>query len=504
LKNYTDYTNEITTTELYDGLVGCGLFAKRLPDFLSSKEFLDYSKSINLPIDNKPRDYIRYSSMRNINVPRNMAIPEPFAYASLCQELKINWDRLKRHFEKKTKNDNHKISRIHIRKLFDDCGLFEMNYKNLYSDGTPDQDLIIRSKYLAIADISQCFPSIYSHAIPWALKGKTYAKKNRDGQKWFNRLDASIRSVKYGETNGVLIGPHASNLISEIVLTTVDREMVRKGFKFIRHIDDYVCYAKSFEEAEKFHLDLSIELNKYELLLNLKKSEIISLPQASVKNWVNKLNHYVFNNTYTVENKQALRIKELKGFMDFAVELMLQEKSDTSVLNYAIKIIAGKHLGINAKNYFVKSIHHLSLLYPYLVQILDEFVFAKHNLETDQIETIANDMYHLGMEKKLNESCSYAISWALKYNFKLKSSNLKKEALKSNDCVFMLLAYIYHKKNDTRASLVDYKNKALELMKTDFDRYWLFIYEVLSSQDLKAEYKSMKQSRVSFLKDEFK
>src|SRR5690606_18601574 len=126
---------------------------------------------------------------------------------------------------------------------------------------------------------------------------------------------------KHGETNGILIGPHVSNLISEIVLTKVDFTMVSKGYKYTRNIDDYTCYVESYEKAEKFFIDLSRELGKYDLKLNEKKSEIIQLPLASVKNWVNKLNDYIFVNTYVVHNKEIIRYKELKAFVDFVIQL---------------------------------------------------------------------------------------------------------------------------------------------------------------------------------------
>jgi hypothetical protein len=504
VKSYNHYSKNISKNELYNGLVGCGLFAEKIPNFLSSKEFLKYSKTITIPVDKKPKDYIRYSSMRNINIPRQMAIPEPFVYAALCNFIKINWDKIQEHFKENTKKDKYKVSRIHIRKIKDKCSLFEMNYKNYENDGSPEQDLIIRSKYIAIADISKCFPSIYSHAIAWSLVGKSHAKTNRNPANWFNELDFRTRNVKYGETNGVLIGPHASNLISEIILTKVDKELKKKGFEYIRHIDDYTCYTKSYEEAEKFFLDLSTELSKYELSLNLKKSEILPLPKASVKNWVNRLSHYVFVNTYEYFNKEGIRIRELQGFIDFAIDLMLKEKSDASILNYAIKIIAKKHLGIGAKGYYLKQIHHLVLLFPYLINILEEHVFKPHKVKKSVIKLIADDIYDYGIEKKTYEACSYALYWASKYDFKLDAKNIKRDVLNSEDCICMLAAFIYHRKTKAKIYLIEYRDKAKTLKTTDFDRYWVYIYEVLPWSDLPPPYKQMKKAKISFLKSKYK
>ncbi|WP_433778046.1 hypothetical protein [Flavobacterium anhuiense] len=105
------------------------------------------------------------------------------------------------------------------------------------------------------------------------------------------------------------------------------------------------------------------------------------MPQASVKSWVAKLNHFIFTNTYVINGKEAIRVKELKHFLDFAIELMLLENSDASVINYAIKVISKKHLGVNAKDYYIKQIHHLVLLYPYLINLLEFQVFEAHKID---------------------------------------------------------------------------------------------------------------------------
>ena len=283
MRKYIDYKNDISSQELYDGLVGFGLFAEKFPNFLTSEAFLAFSKTLVFPLSDKPKDYIRYSSMRNINIPRPLAIPEPFAYANQCKSLSDNWTNLQNHFRDKTINDTFKISRIHLRKLQDKSELFEMNYKNFSKDGDPEQDIVIKSKYIAFADISNCFPSIYSHSISWSLVGKSFAKTNKAPTNWYNQLDFYTRNVKFGETNGVLIGPHSSNLISEIVLVTVDHQLALQGFKYIRNIDDHTCYVDTYEEADRFFLCLSEELKKYELALNNKNLKLFPYPKQVLK-----------------------------------------------------------------------------------------------------------------------------------------------------------------------------------------------------------------------------
>lgn len=506
LKTYFDYHAEISATELYDGLVGCGLFAEKIPRFLTSQAFLKYTNSLDFPYSQKAKDYIRYSHIRNISIPRSLAIPEPFAYATQCKHISNCWDKILQHFECKTANDSFKKSRIHLRKIGKGPKLYEMNYKNFFNDGDPTQDIIIKSKYIAYADISNCFLSIYSHSIPWALVGKKTAKdakKRKDKDTWFNLIDLYTRNIKHGETNGILIGPHSSNLLAELVLTSIDYELSKHGFQYIRNIDDYSCYVPSLDDAERFYLKLSEELRKYDLTLNTQKTKTCPLPQANTSFWVTKLNHFNFTHAYIDNGKETLKVKGLKGFLDFAVELMLAQGTDAAILNYAIKMIGGKGLSKQAIQYYTKHINHLILLFPYLVSLLEDSVFNTFNIEKQIIKQIAVDLYEYGRERNIYEACSFSLYWALKYKFDMPNLSVKQESLKSLDCIYMLLAYLYDSRHKPKKYLSEYRSTAKELNKSDFERYWLFIYETLPSKDLAEPYKNMKASKLTFVKPEF-
>lgn len=509
MKKYYKFYEEISKDKLYKGLLGFGLFAEKIPQFLTSEQFYKYIKKEKFPYrDTKPTDYIRYSNMRNINIPRPLSIPEPFSYANQTKVISENWEKIISHVKNKTKSQKYKISRIHLRKLKKKKSLFEMNYTNFSTDGNPDDKIFIKSKYIANADIATCFPSIYSHSIPWALVGKTIAKRESGKKfesKWFNQLDFYTRNLKYGETNGVLIGPHSSNLISELILCCVDYELFKKKYRFYRNVDDYTCYTNSFEKAEQFFIDLSEILKSFELSLNSKKSKISQLPQASVTNWITKLNHFNFTNQYVSKfGSKGLKLKELRGFLDFVIETMLENNNDAAILNYAIKIISNKHLGSVAKDYLIKKIHHLTLLYPYLVQVLEKYVFEKHSIKKSIIKKISKDLYELGIKKKNYELCSYALYYSIKYKFDLNSSNIKIDSMKSKDCIFLMLAYLYDKKRKQKTYLQEYKGLAIKLYNEDFHRYWLFCYEVLTQNELKDKYKELKKANISFIIEKFK
>lgn len=521
-KSYYELLSEISSTELFDGLLGYGLFAEKIPLFLTANNFLDFCKvpPSEFTFDELPKKYIHYESMRNINVPRVLAIPNPIAYHNQCKVLSDNWDKLLEYFKEQTQNQEHRISRIHIRKIddnfkvFNTCyqdlddidlddyptlvqnHLFEMNHKNFCTDDYPEPNLLIGKRYVVKADISNCFPSIYTHSLPWALVSKSYSKMHRSPTEWFNQVDFYTRNLKDGETHGILIGSHASNLISEIILTAVDKAMYDKGYRYIRNIDDYSCYIETKEKAEEFLVDLSTELKQYGLMLNHKKTEILKLPLASTENWVRKLNSFVFS------NDDILKLTEVRAYLDIALDLMFHNKENSAILNYAIKVLAKKEMTGNAKDYFIKTVHHLVLLYPYLVPLLDDKIFTVFSIDKSKIEKISQDLFQLGKSKKLNEAMSYALFFSLKYDFLL-IENLYEKVEKSHDAVLLLLAYL-HDEKFIKHSKVTKKYKVLaRSLKDDIDEYWIFIYEVLTFGNLKSEWRQMKQANITFIKSEF-
>jgi hypothetical protein len=499
-KSYFKNINEICPDDLLKGLLGFGLFAENLPHFLSSEAFYQYC--INRPNQTNFQktgcDYIRYDSMRDINIPRALGIPNPFAYANLCFKLKEYWNEIKEHFYKQTKDESHKISRIHLRKIEKSNRLFEMNYKHEEKDGIPEQSLIIKSKYLVEADISNCYPSMYSHAVCWALVGKNIAQSEKTNKKqWFNVIDKYLRNIKNGETNGFLIGPDTSCIFSEIILTTIDKKLWDIGYRYVRNIDDYSCYVATHEQAEQFLLDLSRELKNFELSINSKKVKIIELPKPTNTSWVNKLNTFYFGNKYTKDNTPILELANLKSYLDLAIELALSE-SKFSVLNYAIKVIAKKILGKNAKIYYIDKIHHFLLSYPYLSKLMEDYVFSAFDVEKNRIKNIAQDLYDIGINKNLYEACCFAVYWSIIYDFDIEK-NITKESISTNDCMFMLISYLQRKYNRDKESIIIFKQRAMELKNKDFDRFWLFVYEVLSCDDLDGTYKEIKNKGISFI-----
>ena len=497
-KQYKDFMGEISKDELYCGLLAHGLLSEKLPPVFTSEFFFDYCQSTHTQFQDEPHKYIYYENMRNINVPRSLAIPNPMAYQRLCSFLRDNWDLLKTHFTLRTQNQRYRVSRIHIRKMYGKPELFRMNYGNWRIDGSPEVDISFGKRYMVKADISSCFPSMYTHALSWALATKEVAKQQRnDKSLWFNQVDYRTRRMTHDETHGLLIGPHASNLLAEVILVTIDEELCK--WQFVRAIDDYTCFVDSYEEGQKFLTELGASLRAFDLSLNHKKTEISLLPLAVTEQWQRKLNALLLKTAYGKTNYILVR-----SFLDHAIELMHSSKENASILNYAIKILSGEDLTENAAEYCAKTIMNLSMLYPYLVAIMDEYVFMKYCKKCQThccVQQYAKKIYKNGLLTNNYELVAYALFFAIKYQFQIDEHSTE-NSIKSKDCVVLTLSVIYAREKGLIADVKILKQHARKFTKdTDsFDEFWLFLYETLPKTDLKGDWKSLKAANVAFVK----
>lgn len=150
-------------------------------------------------------------------------------------------------------------------------------------------------KYILKTDIKNFYPSIYTHSISWAIHGKKTIRQsfNRHNYTYFgNRLDKLFQNANDGCTNGIPIGPVVSDLISEVILSGVDRllsKSLNDNVIVVRFKDDYRILATSESEGRAVIKSLQSALKEYHLELNDEKTEVQKLPNGLFRNWVS---HY--------------------------------------------------------------------------------------------------------------------------------------------------------------------------------------------------------------------
>lgn len=482
-RNYIDFMDEISPDSLYEGLLGWGLFADKLPPMFTSEPFMRYCRNHKLCCKNEGSDWVVFSYIRNIGVKRDFGIPSPFAYEKLVRHISEHWGEIKDVLRRNTYGHPYRVSRIHIRNRKDSKSLFSMNYHCWQIDEDPIPALTIGNRYAVICDISRCFPSIYTHALDWAIIGKDRAKKNTRGKecRWSHDLDRYTMNLTNGETHGLLVGPHASNLLSELILTRIDKALFDKGYRFVRHIDDYLCYVDSESLGRSFILDLESELNSFGLSTNQKKTRIQKLPLATNEDWVNTLKS-------SFPNNDPLPKGDAERFLDTAISTAAKT-GNSSVLSYAFSMLAKRDMNHWAREYYGDTALHLAYALPYLLPFLEQQAIEAAKIPNNRIEVFANLLYRKSIEERDYLPAAYAIYFAIRYKFELSILNDTEGAnalLKTDDCILHTCALTYARRQQKIALRNRLINRAKELAKNenDFQKHWVFVYEALSADQL--------------------
>jgi len=127
-------------------------------------------------------------------------------------------------------------------------------------------------------DVIDCYGSLYTHSISWALHGLETAKQNK-GKNFLlgNKIDSHIQASRYGQTNGISQGSVLMDFVAEIVLGYVDEQINAKlgdptDFRIIRYRDDYRIFANSDDRAEEILKIVSDKLRSVGMKLGVSKT----------------------------------------------------------------------------------------------------------------------------------------------------------------------------------------------------------------------------------------
>ncbi|MEW6620749.1 MAG: RNA-directed DNA polymerase [bacterium] len=132
--------------------------------------------------------------------------------------------------------------------------------------------------HLLHTDVIDCYASLYTHSISWALHGiKTAKAKKNDNSLLGNIIDSHIRAGRYGQTNGISQGPVLMDFVAEIVLGFIDKQINDSlcgstDFRILRYRDDYRIFTNSDERAEEILKIISDNLRPVGMKVGVSKT----------------------------------------------------------------------------------------------------------------------------------------------------------------------------------------------------------------------------------------
>ncbi len=264
-------------------------FTLDLPNYFTFNDILKLSDKLVTGKDfngsivdvKKPREIedVNYKIIHNKDGKyawRSFELIHPILYVKLVNDItdKNNWKLIKDRF--KEFQNNSQIICCSIP-----GGIKKNNKKESilrWWEEFEQKSISASLKYsiMACTDITDCYGSIYTHTISWALHGKDTAKQSKADLKLLgNIIDNDISSMHYGQTNGIPQGSEIMNLIAELVLGYVDTLLSKKinevgitDYMILRYRDDYRIFCNNNKDIEQILNILTNVLSDHNLRLN--------------------------------------------------------------------------------------------------------------------------------------------------------------------------------------------------------------------------------------------
>lgn len=242
--------------------------------------------------------------------------------------------------------------------------------KDLYTSPKFNRDKYKYGCFMKL-DIQRCFPSIYTHSLAWAIFGNKALAKNYMGKEFKNIFpnasDIISQRINFNETHGLIVGPEFSRVLAELLFTRIDMDLQiklrdnglinRKHYSVYRYIDDYFLFTRNHEDAKFIEKNLKEELNKYNLNLNIGKSQLQEKP-------------FKINGSQILDLKMIIKQFSHDKKLTFDLKKEMNPSSELLFLNYKgsrnqwnilferLEELVAEHPDSKAKivNYFLKAI----------------------------------------------------------------------------------------------------------------------------------------------------
>ncbi len=214
---------------------------------------------------------------------RPLQLIHPAFYVSLVHRIteEVNWNTIVERFRQFDKNPRIKCYSLPVEsesELSDKAATVSNWWQSIEQKSI---ELALNYEYVLHTDISDCYGSIYTHSIVWALHTKEVGKRERNNKSLIgNIIDKHLQDMSCGQTNGIPQGSVLMDLIAEMVLGYADLELSERvtplklnDFKIIRYRDDYRVFTNNPQDAElilkhltEIHIELGLRLNAQKTL----------------------------------------------------------------------------------------------------------------------------------------------------------------------------------------------------------------------------------------------
>ncbi|HDR8109689.1 TPA: hypothetical protein QCZ04_002734 [Bacillus cereus] len=408
--------------------------------------------------------------------------------------------------------------------------------QDLYDSNKFNRDKY-KYQYFMKFDVQNFFPSLYTHALSWAIFGdKPLAKKLRGVDEAFgNATDQICRNINFGETNGIVVGPEFSRVMAELLMTRVDMKIqeeldkkniiLKRDYMLYRYVDDFFLFAHNKESAHLIESVIETELDNFNLKMNSAKTQLQEKPFEMVDRSIVELKNAIslFQFNYSRYKNSNISFRKYSSWLNVIwkdlfsnIELIVcnYPQSKNRIINYFLKrvrTLIPRPTEVNKYNlsYILEVVSNIftlaintkstnSLIAVYL-KVVQEYkkILAGESVSEDihsEIEFINERIFqHLYMNLRNNykqiEQMFDLFIFIKTLDKKLSSSFLCKVIEEYKDSYFVLCSVGYYILNEKKSHVLDcYKTVYKKLRDAIFNK--ITDYKTKGSDNLllEAEY----------------
>ena len=261
------------------------LGGKNLYEFIQQDKLRSFDDINHVIINNKDGRYAW----------RPLELIHPALYVSLVNNMTKtdHWKLIRSRFYEDFSNNKIKCLSLPVESLTDEKSKAEQIRHWWRTIEQKSIELSLDYELVFHTDIVDCYATIYTHSIAWALHGKKRAKEERQNKQLIgNIIDKHIQDMRQGQTNGIPQGSVLMDFIAEMVLGYADRELEKKiqikkieDYQILRYRDDYRIFVKNSWSGDCILKCLTEVMTDLGLKMNPQKTnssnEVISF---SIKN----------------------------------------------------------------------------------------------------------------------------------------------------------------------------------------------------------------------------
>ena len=257
----------------------------KLDKKLQNKSLKNFYVAKDSPSNYDDVNYIIYNNKDGCYAWRPLQLLNPIIYVALVNYITQDsvWKLIKSRFKVFAKNKNISCKGIPVLNL-PKKGQQASQVANWWNEVEQlSLEQALEYSYLFSTDISDCYGSIYTHTISWALHGKENAKqvlKDNSLKLEGDNIDWLIRQMTNNQTNGIPQGSVLMDLIAEIVLGYADLLLTKnlednniEDYKIIRYRDDYRIFVNNTQTGNKIVKSLTEVMIELGFKLNATKTQ---------------------------------------------------------------------------------------------------------------------------------------------------------------------------------------------------------------------------------------